>query len=162
MIHVVDYFELLCTVCPMKYAHIYCALLCYQFLLLYVIHLPTFFRDDSLLSRQSYGISRAIGEVLRGMGKIDWYQNTPKHRTPNSLTHSGQVTHICVGNLTIIGSDNGLAPGRRQAIISTNAWILSTGPSGTNFNEFKHFHSRKCTSKCRLRSGVYFISASMC
>ena len=28
--------------------------------------------------------------------------------------------HICVGNLTIIGSDNGLAPGRRQAIIWTN------------------------------------------
>ena len=24
---------------------------------------------------------------------------------------------ICVGNLTIIGSDNGLSPGRRQAII---------------------------------------------
>ena len=24
--------------------------------------------------------------------------------------------HICVGNLTIIGSDNGLLPGRRQAL----------------------------------------------
>ena len=33
------------------------------------------------------------------------------------LTHWGQVTHTCVGNLTIIGSDNGLSPGRRQAII---------------------------------------------
>ena len=32
------------------------------------------------------------------------------------LTHWGRVTHICVGNLTIIGSDNGLSPGRRQAI----------------------------------------------
>ena len=31
------------------------------------------------------------------------------------LTHWGRVTHICVGNLTIIGSDNGLSPGRRQA-----------------------------------------------
>ena len=28
------------------------------------------------------------------------------------LTHWGRVTHICVGKLTIIGSDNGLAPGR--------------------------------------------------
>ena len=36
------------------------------------------------------------------------------------LTHWGRVTHICVGNLTIIGSDNGLSPGRRQAIIWTN------------------------------------------
>ena len=33
------------------------------------------------------------------------------------LTHWGRATHICVGNLTIIGSDNGLSPGRRQAII---------------------------------------------
>ena len=33
------------------------------------------------------------------------------------LSHWGQVTHICVGNLTIIVSDNGLLPGRRQAII---------------------------------------------
>ena len=33
------------------------------------------------------------------------------------LTHWDRVTHICVGKLTIIGSDNGLSPGRRQAII---------------------------------------------
>ena len=33
------------------------------------------------------------------------------------LTHWGRVTHIYVGKLTIIGSDNGLAPRRRQAII---------------------------------------------
>ena len=45
------------------------------------------------------------------------------------------MTHICVGNLTIIGSDNGLSPGRRQAIIYINAGILSIGPLGTNFNE---------------------------
>ena len=36
--------------------------------------------------------------------------------------------HICVGKLTIIDSDNGLSPGRRQAIISTNAGLLSIGP----------------------------------
>ena len=29
-----------------------------------------------------------------------------------TLTHWGRVTHICVGNLTIIGSDNGLSSGR--------------------------------------------------
>ena len=51
------------------------------------------------------------------------------------LTHSGRVTHICVGNLTIIGSDNGLSPGRRKAIIWTNAGILLIGPLGTNFSE---------------------------
>ena len=34
-----------------------------------------------------------------------------------SLTHWYQVRHICVVDLTIIGSDNGLSPGQRQAII---------------------------------------------
>ena len=45
------------------------------------------------------------------------------------------MTHICVGKLTILGSDNGLSPGRRQAIIWTNAGILLIGPLGTNFSE---------------------------
>ena len=45
------------------------------------------------------------------------------------------MTHICVGKLPIIGSDNGLSPGRRQAIIWTIAGILLIGPLGTNFSE---------------------------
>ena len=51
------------------------------------------------------------------------------------LTHWGRVMHICVGILTSIGSDNGLSPGRCQAIIWTNAPILLIGPLGTNFSE---------------------------
>ena len=51
------------------------------------------------------------------------------------LTHWGRATPICVGNLTFIGSDNGLSPGRCQAIIWTNAWILLTGPLWTNFSK---------------------------
>ena len=50
------------------------------------------------------------------------------------LFHRGRVTHICVSKLTIIGSDNGLSPGRRQAIIWTNAGILLIGALATNFN----------------------------
>ena len=53
-----------------------------------------------------------------------------------SLTHWSRVAHICVGKQTIIGSDNGLSPGRRQAIIWTNAGILLIGPLGTNLSEF--------------------------
>ena len=34
-----------------------------------------------------------------------------------------------------IGSDNGLSPGQRQAIIWTNAGILLIGPLGTNVSE---------------------------
>ena len=53
----------------------------------------------------------------------------------DGLTHWGRVTQICVGKLTNIGSDNGLAPSRRQAIIWTNAGILLIGPLGTHFSE---------------------------
>ena len=51
------------------------------------------------------------------------------------LTYWGRVTHICVNKLTIIGSDNGLSPDHRQAIIWTNAGILLIGLLGTNFSE---------------------------
>ena len=50
-------------------------------------------------------------------------------------THRGRATHICISKLTIIGSDNGLSPGRRQAIIWTNAGILLIGTLGTYFSE---------------------------
>ena len=40
-----------------------------------------------------------------------------------------------VSKLTIIGWHNGLAPGRHQSVIWTNAGILLTGPLGTNCSE---------------------------
>ena len=69
------------------------------------------------------------------------YQCWPRSISPygindhNELTHWGRVTHICICKLTIIDSDNSLSPGRRQAVIWTNAGILLIGPLGTNFNE---------------------------
>ena len=45
------------------------------------------------------------------------------------------MTHICVDDLTINGSDNGLLPGRCQAIINTNVGMLLIGPLGIIFNE---------------------------
>ena len=74
------------------------------------------------------------------------------------LTHWGRVTHICVSKLTIIGSDNGLSPGRRQAIFRTNAGILLIGLSATNFSEiligiqtfsFKKIHLKMSSAKWR-------------
>ena len=74
------------------------------------------------------------------------------------LTHWGRATHICVGKLTIIGSDNGLSPGRRQAIIWANVGILLIGPSRTNFSEilienqtfsFKKMHLKMSSAKWR-------------
>ena len=69
------------------------------------------------------------------------------------------MMHICVSKLTIIGADNGLSPGRCQAIIWTNAGILLIGPLGTNFSEilisietfsFKKKHLKISSAKWRL------------
>ena len=86
----------------------------------------------------------------------------------NGLTHWGRVMHICVGKPTIIGSDNGLSPGRRQAIIWTNAGILLISSSRTNFNEilikihtfsFKKIHLKMSSAKRRLfRLGLNVLS----
>ena len=74
------------------------------------------------------------------------------------LTHWGRATHICVGKLTIIGSDNGLSTGRRQAIIGTNAGILLIGSVGINFSEilieihtfsFRKMHLKMSSAKWR-------------
>ena len=68
------------------------------------------------------------------------------------------MTHKCVNELTIIGSGNGLSPGRRQAIISTNAGILLIQPQETNFSEilfeihiilFKKIHLKMSSGKWR-------------
>ena len=68
------------------------------------------------------------------------------------------MTHICVIKLTIIGSDNGLSPGRHQAIIWTNAGVLLIGPLGTKFSEiligiqpfsFRKMHLKMTSAKWR-------------
>ena len=41
---------------------------------------------------------------------------------------------VCLNKLTSIGSDIGLAPSRRQAIIWTNDGILLIAPSGPKFS----------------------------
>ena len=45
------------------------------------------------------------------------------------------MTHIWGSRLTIIGSADGLSPGRRQSIIWTSAGILLIWALGTNFSE---------------------------
>ena len=82
------------------------------------------------------------------------------------LTHWGRVMHICVSKLNSIVSDNGLSPGRRQAITWTNDGILLIGPLGTNFSEtfskiptfsFKKMHLKTSSAKWL----PFFVSASM-
>ena len=61
-------------------------------------------------------------------------------------------------NWVILGSDNGLSPVRRQAIIWTNSGILLIWHLGTNFNEmlieiqtfpFKKIRLKMSSGKCR-------------
>ena len=68
------------------------------------------------------------------------------------------MTHICVSKLIIIGSDNGLSPDRRQAIIWPNAGLLSIGALRTYFSEnlikiqqfsFKKMHVKMSSAKWR-------------
>ena len=75
------------------------------------------------------------------------------------LTQWGRVKQICVSEIIIIGSDNGLLPGQRQAIIWTNAGILLIGPLGINFSEilieintfsFNKMHLKISSAKWRL------------
>ena len=82
------------------------------------------------------------------------------------LTHWGKVTHICVGNLTIIGSDNGLSPSHHGAIIWSNAEIILTGPLGKIFSEIlieiHTFSFKKCIWKYCLVNGSHSVSTSVC
>ena len=80
------------------------------------------------------------------------------------------MTHICISSrLTIIGSHNGLPPGRCQAIISTNAGILLIGPLGTKFSEilisifsFRKMHLKMLYGKLRYRKWQLILSLPRC
>ena len=93
-----------------------------------------------MIKRLIWTIWTPMSSVLKKADKLNlslshWLGPFIKWSLHNALTHWGRATHICVNNLTIIASDNGLSPGRRQAIIWTSAGILLIGPLGTNFSE---------------------------
>ena len=78
------------------------------------------------------------------------------------------MTCICVSKVTIIVLDNGLSPGRHQAIIWANAGILLLGPLRTNFSEilieieafsFRKMHLKMSSSKWRpFRLGLNVLN----
>ena len=95
------------------------------------------------------------GGISQEMLKISFLHMSLKI---TDFAHWGQVTHICVSKQIIIGSDNGLLPGRCQAIIWTNPAIFLIGPLGTNLSEilikvytfsFKKMHLKMSSGKCR-------------
>ena len=85
-----------------------------------------------------------------------WCTYSSNNTTTLKLTETEWHIYASV-NYTIIGSDNGLLPGRHQAIIWTNDGILLIGPLGTNFSEiiikiqtfsFKKIHLKMSSGKC--------------
>ena len=113
-----------------------------------------------------------LGQQL--LSKTSLWDNTFIVKTPCwhgkcwkcELFHWGWVTHICVDKLFTIGSDNGLSPDRRQAIIWTNAHFLSIGPLRTYFNKnlikIQQFSLKKMHVEMSSAKWRPFVSASMC
>ena len=117
---------------------------------------------------------------MAGWSRLHWTTANPpkmnrywlKLQVTLKLTHSGRATHICVSKLTSIASENGLSPGRRQAIIWNNAGILSIGLLGTNFSEilievlifsFKKMRLKVSSAKWRpFCLGLNVLTAFLC
>ena len=110
------------------------------------------------------------GHMPRNTGATVWSHTIPwslsyptegfKNIDSRVLIYWGRVKHKCVNKLDIIGSDNGLSPVRRQAIIWTNAGLLLIGTLRTkvlwNLNKYC------CIWNCCLQNGGHFVSASTC
>ena len=67
------------------------------------------------------------------------------------------MMQICVGKLTVIGSDIGLSPGRRQVNIWTGAEILLVGPLGTSSRNSNIFIQENAFQNvaCEMASILY-------
>ena len=99
--------------------------------------------------------NREAGDLRRHRPHYDVIVMRGNHfSTLNRILNS--LTQIRVSKLILNGSDNGLSPGRYQAITWSNAGILLMGPLGTNFNgfliviqkfSFKKIHLKKTAAK---------------
>ena len=87
------------------------------------------------ISRLQTHIHRTVSNQQSLLYVPLWRSSFQVSRFP--LTHWDRLTNICVGKLTSIGSDNGLSPGRSQAIIWTSA------------ESFKKMHLKMSSAKWR-------------
>ena len=105
-------------------------------------------------------LTNCIISVLRNNTKTKYVFKFPQNISAfNLLIHWGQVTHICISKLSIIGSDNSLLPNEQQAIIWTKGGILLIGPLETNFSEILlaiFIHSFK-KMHLKLSSGIWWL-----
>ena len=106
---------------------------------------PSYFYNGNRYIGQMASLYWDVPQGVRGSGG-----------NSSCLIHWGWVTHICDSKLIIFGSDNGLSPGRRQAILWTNDGILLIGSLRTNISEifiknytfsFKKMHLKMLSGK---------------
>ena len=111
----------------------------------YFIYLKIYFQPYEDLNALSMSISQYC--FRQWLGVISVRPSLPTYTyslltlSLEEVTHWGRVMHIYVSKLSIIGSDNGLLPGRCQAVTWSNADLLLIGPLGTNFSEIFNWNS---------------------
>ena len=93
----------------------------------YIIH-RHFHMSNSLSNNKLPAVKNICNSRLPG-------KQLQYHWVLYHFTHWGWVMHISISKLTIIGSDNGLSPYQRQAIIWNNAGIFLIRPLGTKLGE---------------------------
>ena len=107
--------------------------------------------DKYLLSTIKYGIKLLMHSEISTVQvfKCEWINNFMPHCA---------FDYLFITTKPIIGSVNGLSPNRPQAIIWTNAVLLSVGHSGTNFWQIifksqtfslRKMHLKMSSGKCR-------------
>ena len=98
--------------------------------------------NSSSPGRNDHPIADDIFRCIFGTSRR-WFNHGYKY-IGVSYYHWDRVTHIFVNKVTVIGSDNGLSPGRCEAIIWNNGRLSLIGPLGTNFSEIvieiKEYH----------------------
>ena len=98
-----------------------------------------------------------------------WMGSTMKRRNTYTVFFLQLISRYCriyaSVNQVSIGSNNGLSPDQRQAIIWTNARISLIGPLGTKFNEFRikiqNFSFMKIHSKMSSEKWRPFVQDEM-
>ena len=141
----------------MHYADVIMTTMASQITSLTVVY-STFYSDADQRKHQS---SESLAFVW-GIHRDRWIPRTKdqlRGKCFHLMTSSWNPrASVCVGNLATIDSDNGLSPGRRQAIIWTNAGILLIAPLRTNYRQilieihafsFKKIHLKMSSAKWR-------------
>ena len=108
-------------------------------------------KESHVIWNSKYRLSYIARDIKLHVTMVSEMSNDKISLLGSTLTHWGRVTHIWVGKLTIVGSNNGLSPGRRQTIIWANAAILLIGPLETNFIEILNELQTLTLKKIRLK-----------